>query len=207
ERKAFSGVWARSPKLGVIDFETGMNTILHELPHSLGWPVYDGAEIAVPWHSRNEVGVEWLDVHGRRVRNGSWRQPRVTQSKLHQTGAGLAVQTNDQGFWWLGKECVPRWNVSAKPYIYRVHRASDTDVFVGTDGNGGRLLGLDASSGRETLHLKPVLGGVGQLARIPGDKVLVSTFRVSRSYAVPPRLLLLSMIDRRHTLHDDCFHL
>jgi hypothetical protein len=205
ERKSFSGAWSRTPRLGVIDFETGANTVLHELPHSLGWPVYDGAEIAVPWHSKNEVGVEWIDVQGRHVRTGNWHQPRVTQTYLHPTGAGLALQSNDQGFWWLGTECVPLWKVTAKPYIYRVHRASDTDVFIGTDGNGGRLLALDAGSGRETLNLKPVLGGVGDLAGISGHTTLVSTFRVSRSYSVPSRLLVLSMMDRRHTLDHECF--
>ncbi|HEV2972388.1 MAG TPA: hypothetical protein VGY55_20615 [Pirellulales bacterium] len=206
-RNSFSGIWARSPRLGVIDFETGTNTILHELPHSLGWPVYDGTEIAVPWYSKNEVGVEWIDVKGRHVRSGNWRHPRATRTKLHLTCAGMALQTSEQGLWWLGKECVPLWNVRAKPYIYRVHRMSDTDVFVGTDGNGGRLLAFDAESGRETLNLKPVLGGVGDLAKIPGQTILVSTFRTSRSYSAPTHLLVLSMMDRRHALDQECFHL
>ncbi len=207
ERKSFSGIWTRSPRLGIIDFETGTTTVLLELPHSLGWPVHDGTEIAVPWHSKNEVGVEWIDVHGRHVRSGNWRHPRVNQTKLHLTCAGLVLQTSDQGLWWLGKECMPLWNVRAKPYIYRVHRASDTDVFVGTDGNGGRLLAFDVDSGRETLNLKPVLGGVGDLAKIPGHSVLVSTFRKSRSYSVPTHLLVLSMMDRQHAMDYECFHL
>ncbi len=131
----------------------------------------------------------------------------VLQTYLHPTESGLGIQTNDQVFWWLDKECLPLWNVRAKPYIYRVIRGAETDVFIGTDGNGGRLLGFDARSGRETVNLKPALGGVGDLAKIPGHGVLVSTFSVSRSYSVLPRLLVLSMKDRHHRLDNECFHL
>lgn len=205
ERQSFTGIWTGSQRLGVIDFETGTNTILHELPHSLGWPVYDHAEIAVPWCSKNEVGVKWIDVKGQCVRTGAWQESKVSRIYLRPTHAGLAVQTNDQGLWWLGKESVPLWKIRAKPYIYHVHRASDTDVFVGTDGNGGRLLAFDASSGLETLNLKPALGGAGYLARIPGHAILVSTFCVSRSYSMSPRLLVLSMTDRSYTLDHECF--
>lgn len=205
ERKSFSGIWARSPHVGVIDFETGENTVLHSLPQSLGWPVLDGVEVAVPWHAKNEVGIEWLDKRGQRARSGAWRLPRVNQTVLHLTDAGLAIQTNDQSLWWLGKECLPLWNVRAKPYIYRVHRAADSDVFVGTDGNGGRLLALDANSGRETLNLKPVSGGVSDLVKIPAHAILVSTFRGSRRDSVAPSLLVLSMLARQHTLKHECF--
>src|SRR5262249_2665184 len=135
ERGSFTGVWARSPRLGIIDFETGTNTILHELPHALGWPVSDGAALAVPWHSKDRVGVEWVDRTAHRVRAGEWPQERVPQTCLHRTDAGLALQVNDQGLAWMGNESCPLWTVRAKPYIYRVHRAPHTDVFIGTDGN------------------------------------------------------------------------
>lgn len=205
ERKSFTGIWAKSPRLGIIDFETGTNTILHEFPNSLGWPVRDHSDIAVPWHSKAEVGIEWLTERGCRVRSGSWRQPRVHRTYLHPTEAGLAMQGNDQTLCWMGTECVPNWTIRAKPYIYRVHRASDTDVFVGTDGAGGRLLSFEHGSGQETLNLKPMLGGVGHLAKLPGHQVLVSTYCVSRSYCVLPRLLVLSMKDRRYSLDYECF--
>jgi hypothetical protein len=205
ERQSFSGVWSNSPRIGEIDFESGANTILHELPHSLGWPVRDGCCVAVPWHSKSEVGVDWVDKDGARVRKGAWPQPRVAKTYLHRTEAGLGMQTNDQTFWWLGDESLPGWSVRAKPYIYRVHRAPDTNVFLGTDGNGGRLLALDANSGQETLALKPALGGVGHLARLPGHDILASTFRVSRSYSVLSRVLVLSMKDRSYNLDRECY--
>jgi hypothetical protein len=205
ERRSFTGIWARSPWLGIIDFETGTNRILHELPHALGWPVCDGADLAVSWHSKDRVGVEWVDRHGQRVRAGGWPHKRVSKTYLHRTDTGLALQVNDQGLAWLGNEGSPLWTVRAKPYIYRVHRTLHSDVFIGTDGNGGRLLAFDANSGQPTLNLKPALGGVGHLARISGHSVLASIFCVSRSYSVAPRLLLLSMMNREHTLDSDCF--
>jgi hypothetical protein len=115
------------------------------------------------------------------------------------------LQTNAQGLTWLGDGTEPLWAVRAKPYIYRVHRVSDSDVFVGTDGNGGRLLAFDPNTGRETMNLKPTRSGVGHLTKLPGHNLLVSTFGVSRSHSVPARLLVLSMHDRQYTLEHECF--
>src|SRR5690606_36293598 len=112
---------------------------------------------------------------------------------------------NAQGFSWLGIESRTLWSVRARPYIYQVQRAPESDVFIGTHGNGGRLLAFDANSGQRTLDLKPALGGVVDLVRIPGHPVLASTFRVCRSYSVVPRLLILSLWTRKQTLDDDCF--
>lgn len=205
ERRSFTGLWSSGPRVGVIDFEAGTNTVLHELPSALGWPVWNGGEVAVSWHYRGRVGIDWIDDQGCRSRHGSWQVPRVRSTHLHSTGAGLALQTNDQSLWWLGEETEPGWSVRAKPYIYSVHRMPGTDVFIATDGRGGRLLVHDADSGRDTLNLKPVLGGFGDLQKIPGHNVLVSPFRVSRSYSVSPQLLVISMEDRRYSLEGECF--
>lgn len=207
ERESFTGIWSNHARLGVIDFASGANTILYESPNQLGWPARNGGLLCVPWHSKEDVGVDWIDLHGCRIRNGAWPQKRAHSTVLHATEAGLALQTNDQTIWWLGKEDLPLWSVRAKPYIYRVHRVAESDVFIGTDGNGGRLLGFDPASGRETLNLKPALGGVGDLAKVPGHDVLVALFTTSRSYAVPPRLLVMSMRDCNHFLGAQCRYL
>lgn len=126
---------------------------------------------------------------------------------LHSTRAGMALQFNEQGLWWLGSGEQPIWKVRAKPYIYRVHRCLDSDVFIGTDGNGGRLLGFQPDSGSETVNLKPALGGVGLLEKVPGHDVLVGVFRTSRSYLVHPRLLIFAMRDRCNDLENECVEL
>lgn len=207
ERRSFTGIWSNSPRLGMLDFESGTNRTIYESPNLLGWPVLNGSVLSVPWHSKREVGVDWIDERGTRVRNGAWRQSAVRSTQLRATGSGLALQTNDQMVWWLGKEDKPLWSIRAKPYVYRVHSSADTDIFVGTDGRGGRLLGFDAASGRETLNLKPALGGVGDLTKVPGHDVLVATFRTSRADSKPARLLVLSMKDRHHELDHQCWGL
>jgi len=204
ERRSFAGIWSNSPRLGMLDFEAGTNATLYESSNLLGWPMRVGSVLAVPWHSKGEVGVDWIDQRGSRIRKGAWRQAGVRNTILHATESGLGLQTNDQMLWWLGDEESPLWSIRAKPYIYRVHCSPATNVFVGTDGNGGRLLGLDALSGRETLNLKPVLGGVGDLAKVPGHGALVATFAISRSYSTPGRLLVLSMKDGHHDLENKC---
>lgn len=204
ERRAFTGIWSNANRLGRLDFQTGTNSMLYESPNFLGSPLRNGSELSVPWHSTREVGVDWIDEWGGSIRNAAWPQLRVRNTKLHATESGLALQTNDQRLWWLGREDSPSWSIRAKPYIYRVHCSPTTNVFVGTDGNGGHLLGLDPISGQETHLLKPALGGVGYLAKVPGHDVLIAPFRISRTHSVPARLLVFSMRDRTHDLHNQC---
>jgi hypothetical protein len=204
ERRSFAGVWSSGQRVGALDFETGTNRVLHEYKRALGWPVQDAAEVAVPWHSDGEVGISWLDERGNPTREARWHQQRVNATSLHCTDAGLALQINDQTLSWLGREKVPSWSVRAKPYIYQVHCCPFADVFVGTDGRGGRLLAFDPASGEQTLNLKPPLGGAGTLAKVPAHEVLVAKFWTSRRDSVAGKLLVLSMRDQSHRLDCEC---
>jgi hypothetical protein len=204
QRRTFSGIWSSKQLVGRVDFEAGTNRVLHEYDHPFGWPVNDGACVAASWHSKGEVGIVWLDERGLEVRKGSWPVPRVNTTRLHHTEAGIAIQANDQSLWWLGNEDLPGWNIRAKPYIYRVYCCPCTDVFVGTDGRGGRLLAFDPASGKETLNVKPGLGGAGTLSKVPGDDVLVARFWTSRRDTTDGSLFVLSMTDRRHQLECQC---
>ena len=215
EQDSFTGAWSSrhasephhpavypgAEQVGLLDFETGTIQVLHECGDDLGWPVRDGSLLAVPWHSRGEVGVTWLDERGRQARQLRWQQSKVNSTCLHHTGAGLALQVNDQTLAWLGKDD-PLWTVRAKPYIYRVHCCTGSDVFVGTDGRGGRLLAFDAAAGKETLNLKPTVGGAGSLTKVPGHELLVASFGTSRKNFLAGELLVLSMHDRTH--RSDC---
>jgi hypothetical protein len=201
ERKSFVGIWSHSPRLGILDLDTGTNTVLYESQKELGWPVRDGRALAVPWYSKKEVGIDWVDTAGRCIRQAVWAVKGVRDVWLHNTGAGLALQTNDQTLWWLGDGTTPLWSVRAKPYIYKVLRSTGTDVFIGTDGNGGRLFAYDATTGRETLNLRPPYGGAGHLTKVPGHDVLV--FNWSRK-PTGGQLCVVSMRDRQHYVEGEC---
>ncbi len=202
-RASFAGIWSSGNRVGVLDLGTGTNRVLHEFPHAIGWPIHDTSLVAVPWHTTSEVGIAWLDEHGDLVRQTQWRQPRVKSTQLHQTEAGLALQVNDQTLTWLGDDA-PLWTIRAKPYIYRVICCVDSDVFVGTDGRGGRLLAFDPNSGEETLNIKPPLGGAGTLAKVPAHEVLVAKFWTSRSDPGAGKLCVLAIRDRTHQLDCQC---
>lgn len=205
QRESFTGIWSRGTELGRLDLETGSNIIMHQASAVLGDPIPCGTGLAVSWHSQKEIGVEWFDESGRLTRSSRISHPKVHSTRLHNTGAGLALQANDAAsLWWYGDEDRPLWSVRARPYIYRVCRSAGTDVFVGTDGMGGRVFGFDPSSGQETLNLKPALGGVGSLSPVGEHPLLVASFRTSKSYSRAPRLLILSMIDRSHQLAYEC---
>jgi hypothetical protein len=203
ERYSFSGIWSFAQRIGVLDFDTGANRILHELPRELGWPVRDGALVAVPWRSDVDVGVSWLDERGENVRQVRRRQPRAKSTVLHVTDGGLALQINAQTLCWIGNEA-PLWTIRAKPFIYKAHACPGGDVFVGTDGNGGRVVAFDAVSGEQTLHLKPLRGGAGDLAKPPAHDVLVARFGTSRRDWAAGSLLVLNMRDGTHRLEYPC---
>jgi hypothetical protein len=205
ERRCFTGVWSSGSRVGFLDLKTGTNRILHEFPNVLGWPIRNSSGIVVPWHSTAEVGLVWLDHDGKQVRTGKWQQVRTKATYLHATEAGLAMQTNAQMFWWLGDQNVPLWHTRAKPYIYRVYCRVNTDVFVGTDGRGGRLLAFNPDSGSETLNVKPPVGGAGTLSKVPAHDVLVAGFGTSRNSLVGS-LIVISMKDRSHRLVCECTH-
>ena len=205
ERETFRGLWTNQNKLGRLDLETGSNAIIHEFPYELGRVVSIGTGLAVSWHNTREVGVSWLDEHGAQTDSCVIPEARVHSTRLHNTGAGLGLQLNDaEKVWWLGEHRQPLWNVKAKPYVYRVWRQAGGDLFVATDGNGGRVFGFDADSGHETLNLKPALYGVGSLTRVGESSTLVASFRASKSQSKPPSLLILSMTDRSHRFAYEC---
>lgn len=201
---SFTGIWTNGHRVGVLDLFTGINRVLIESPHLFGSPEYDGSLVVVPWHSKAEVGITWLDKNGNQVRQASWQQLRVSSTCLWPTKEGLAIQINHQSLSWLAKGDIPLWTIRAKPYIYQVHRSSGNDVFVGTDGRGGRLLAFDSINGKETLNLKPALGGVGTLAKVPAHDLLLARFGTSRNDWNIGKLLVLSMIDRTHRLDLPC---
>jgi hypothetical protein len=201
ERISFKGIWSHNSYAGNLDLETGENKALHESSGKLGWPVRHKGLIAIPWHSRGRVGVEWIDDDGVHVRSSEWPHKRVSNTKLHVTQGGLCLQVNDQILWWLGETMTPLWSVTAKPIIWRVHCVPDSCVFVGTNG---RLLAFDQTSGSEQLNLKPRAGGAEDLTKVTGHDVLVATTRVSQSWTIPTRLLVLSMADRTHTCELEC---
>ncbi|MBY0232467.1 MAG: hypothetical protein K2W96_24580, partial [Gemmataceae bacterium] len=207
ERPRFRGLWATGNRIGRIDLGSGTNAFHHEAPYRYGWPVLSGSAFAAPWHSPSRAGVDWVDESGRLLRSASWPLKGVRSTMLHPVDAGLVVQTNDQRLWLVGDEDAPLWDVRARPYICGVHQRGSLPVFVGTDGGGGRLLGFDLATGAELLNLRPSIGGVGQIEKVPGHPVLVARYAVSRSWHRAARLLLLDMRTLEHELPIDCVHL
>ena len=176
ERRCFSGLWACASRAGRLDFETGANQVLYEHDATLSWPVRHDSRIAISWHNHRDVGVDWFDENGTRVCGARLQRPKVTSTMLHSVGGGLALQINDQGLCWLDQGTEPLWEARCKPYIYHVYRGTNGDVFVGADGNGGRLFGFDSTTGEEILNLKPSSGGFGSLVALKELGLLVTPF-------------------------------
>jgi hypothetical protein len=207
ERRAFRGLWATGTRMGSLDFETGQCTELLRSDETLGWPVRANDLIAVPWHGSKAIGIDWIDTAGGLARRWAVAERRVHKAQLHATRAGLAVQVNDQRLQWLGHETAAQWSTVAKPFIYHVHAGSCGDVFVATDGQGGRLVAFDAASGEKTLNLKPSYGGAGELVEVPDHEALLVKFWKSALKPNSCQLQLVSMRDRSSQAIGECSEL
>ena len=203
----FKGIWTNGSLFGKINFVTGNNTIFHESDFKTGRPMIYGKSIALPWHGKGKVGINWFTKRGKLVDQVEWRQPRVEDVRMHSTDSGLAIQINHQFLGWLGQDHKPLWQVRAKPYIYRVYATPNSDVFIGTDGNGGRLFAFNKQTGEETLNMKPASWGLGDLEKVPGHDILVTPFATKRSTYAMRHLLVLSMKDKRYNMDNLCYQL
>lgn len=197
ERQAFSGLWSNGGKMGALDLEVGENRVLHESPCVFGPPIRLDSSIVVSWRGKGAVGVDWLDDRNGIIKSWKTKQPRITSTRLHSTDAGVALQANDQAVWWLGGAEAPLWNTRAKPYIYHVFGAPESDIFVGTDGAGGRLFAYDPVTGVETLNIKPSYGGAGSMKKVPNRDVLFAKFWTSKKDASKCELMSVSMRGRK----------
>jgi outer membrane protein assembly factor BamB len=74
---------------------------------------------------------------------------------------GVAIQVNDQKVLWTTHSGESLWKQRVKPYIYNLFASDTSDIFVATDGAGGRLFRFDSKTGQETFNFRPTLGGLG----------------------------------------------
>lgn len=140
-----------------------------------------------------EVRIRDRMADGTVQQQASFSRKKTNDTAIHLTSAGLALQINDQKLLWFGDSNSPQWEALCKPYIYNVHGFPGTDIFVGTDGRGGRLFSFDQQTGEEKLNLKSEGGGgMADLEYLETHQSLAFSFGATRTQA---GLMILSVSD------------
>lgn len=123
-----------------------------------------------------------------RISKSTWTLPRRIHTPLWPAGLDL-------------------WYNEADDVIVALLPTEDGGALVSARkaGTGHRLWehfipipAADLAAGRETLNLKPTVGGASSLTKVPGHELLVGTFGTSRTNFLAGELLVLYMHDRTH---------
>ncbi len=193
EAKDFQGLWANEGQAGWIDFDSGKVNIIDREADCFGTPTIYRNDGYFPWFNKKSKRIGYFRTNERMEPHcdHSWIEKGVREIKGWPTSDGVAIQINDQKITWTtaGDRI---WEQRAKPYVYRVFATSVSDVFVATDGAGGRLLGFDRTHGQETFSFRPVLGGLGHTYFFEEAQIAVASVAMKKSHWVPSRLLRLS---------------
>ena len=136
----------------------------------------------------------------------SWSEKNVKDIRSWPTNFGVAIQVNDQKIVWT-TEGDRIWEQKSKPYVYRVFAADQSDIFVATDGNGGRLLGFNRTDGQETFNFRPVFGGLGHSHFFENAHLAVALVSVKKSHWAPSKLLFFKTDTKEMQLGEDCWQI
>ena len=203
--KNFHGLWIDDEQAGWVDFETGTVSRLCREGYCFGRPAAFEQHGYFPWFDRNRKRIGYIRANSQMVPDldYSWLERGVQQIVAWPTHRGVALQLNDQKIVWTnGDERL--WNQRAKPYIYRIFASSSSDVWVATDGKGGRLFGFDPRTGNETYNFRPAMGGLGDM-RLMNASLAVGSVCMHRSYSIAPKLFTFDVETQKMDFWADCW--
>lgn len=191
EWKDFQGLWVNGGQAGWLDFDSGSVSIMDRGECCFSMPTVYGEFGYFPWFDKKSKRVGYIRTNQRMEVDCdySWSEKKVRDVRAWPTSRGVALQVNDQTILWTtaGDRL---WEQRAKPYVYRVFATDTSDIFVATDGAGGRLLGFDRTHGHETLNYRPAFCGLGHTHFFEEAQIAVASVAMKKSHWVASKLLL-----------------
>ena len=194
EWKNFKGLWGNDGQAGWLDLDSGVVCTIEKGGCCFGVPTLYGELGYFPWFDKKSKSIGYIRVnqHMEVDCDFSWNEKSVRNIRVWPTNSGVAIQVNDQKvIWTTADERV--WELRAKPYVYNVFATDDSDIFVATDGAGGRLLGFDRTDGHETLNFRPVFCGLGDTHFFEEAQMAVASVAMKKSHWVPSKLLIFNI--------------
>ncbi len=154
-------------------------------------PTISGMFGYFPWFDKKtkQIGYIRTNQHMEVDCDFSWTEQGVRDIRAWPTSNGVVVQVNHQKVIWTTADDRV-WVQRAKPYVYGVFATEDSDIFVTTDGGGGRMLGFDRISGNETFNFRPALGGLAHTHFFEEAQIAVASVAMKKSHWVASRLLV-----------------
>lgn len=208
EWKDFKGVWVNEGQAGWLDLDSGVVCTIERVGCRFGMPAVYGEFGYFPWFDKKSKRVGYIRVNQRMEVNCdySWNEKGVRDITAWPSNCGVALQVNDQKvIWTTAGERV--WEQRAKPYVYSVFATDNSDIFVATDGAGGRLLGFDRTLGHETFNFRPVFCGLGDTHFFKEAQIAVASVAMKKSHWVPSKLLVFNTETKAMDFASSCWHI
>lgn len=207
EWKDFKGVWVNEGRAGWLDFDSGSVCTIERGGCCFGMPGVYGKIGTFPWFDKKSKRVGYIRANQRMEVDCdySWNEKSVRDIRAWPSSSGVALQVNDQKvIWTTAGERV--WEQRAKPYVYRVFATDKSDIFVATDGAGGRLFGFDRTLGHETLNFRPIFGGLAHTHFFEEAQIAVASVAMKKSHWVPRKLLIFNTETKSMDFVSSCWH-
>ena len=192
--KNFRGLWVNEEQAGWVDLDSGEVSSVVKDGVCFGRPaIYNGSSY-FPWFHKKLKRVGYIRANSKMQveQEFDYSKKNVRDTRVWPTSQGVALQISDQKFLWIKHDGNMLWEQRAKPYIYNLFASDISDIFVGTDGAGGRLLGFDSTTGQETLNFQPVFCGLGESSFFEDSRIAVASVAMKKSHWVPSQILLFN---------------
>lgn len=190
--KNFRGQWVNGEQAGLVDLDSGEVSSIVKDDVCFGRPAIYKGNGYFPWFHKKHKRVGYIRSNSKMIvdRDFEWSATNVRDTRVWPTCQGVALQINDQKLLWTTHDGHMLWEQRAKPYIYNMFASDVSDIFVGTDGAGGRLLGFDSTTGQETFNFRPPFCGFGDCYFFEEPLLAVASAAVKKSHSVPSQILL-----------------
>ncbi len=208
EWKDFKGVWGNDGQAGWLDLDSGIVRTIEREACCFGMPTVYRRSGYFPWFDKKNKSIGYMRANQLMEVDcdHSWSEKSVRDIRAWPSSSGVALQVNDQKvIWTTSSERV--WEQRAKPYVYKVFATDKSDVFIATDGAGGRLLGFDRTDGHETLNFKPVFCGLGHIHFFEEPHIAVASVAMKKSHWVPSKLLVFNTETKSMDFVSSCWHI
>lgn len=205
--RCYQGPWGNEDQAGWVDLGTGEVSTIRREGYRFGKPaVYLGCGY-FPWFKPSQKRIGYIRTNPKMEveREYEWNEENVNDLCIWPTSQGVAIQVNDQKVLWTTHSGELLWKQRARPYIYKVFASDTSDIFVATDGAGGRLFGFDPKTGQETFNFRPALGGVGECYYCENRRLAVASVAMKKSHSIPSKVLIFDVQTKEFDFIADCW--
>jgi outer membrane protein assembly factor BamB len=205
--QCYQGPWGNEDHAGWVNLVTGANVSIRRENCRFGRPAVNLGFGYFPWFKPSQKRIGYIRANPNMdvEREYEWSEKNVRDMRVWPTSQGVAIQVNDQKVVWATHTGEVLWEQRAKPYIYKLFASDTSDIFVATDGAGGRLFGFDPRSGQETFNFRPALGGVGECYYSENRGMAVASVAMKKSHWAASKVMIFDVQTKEFDFIANCW--